>query len=93
MPIASAKVTSKGQITLPADLRAELGINPGDRVEFERNANGRIEVVPKRKTLADLRGILKTDIRLSDDELREAIEKARGARWQRFIEQDREDRD
>ena len=29
----SAKITSKGQITLPASLRKELGLKPGDRVE------------------------------------------------------------
>ncbi|HUX67265.1 MAG TPA: AbrB/MazE/SpoVT family DNA-binding domain-containing protein [Terriglobales bacterium] len=31
----AAKVTSKGQITLPLALRRELGIRTGDRVRFE----------------------------------------------------------
>lgn len=34
---ATAKVTSKGQITLPLALRKELGIRVGDRVRFERD--------------------------------------------------------
>ena len=34
-----AKVTSKGQITLPAAVRRALGIGTGDRVHFERVAN------------------------------------------------------
>lgn len=30
------KVTSKGQITLPKKVREDLGVRPGDRVEFEK---------------------------------------------------------
>lgn len=36
----SAKVTSKGQITLPLALRRELGIHAGDRFRFESNRAG-----------------------------------------------------
>lgn len=32
--MATAKITSKGQITLPKEIRARLGIGPGDEVEF-----------------------------------------------------------
>jgi antitoxin PrlF len=32
---AIAKVTSKGQITLPRDLRRRLGVRSGDKVQFE----------------------------------------------------------
>ena len=32
--MASATVTSKGQITIPAEVRTALGLDPGDRVEF-----------------------------------------------------------
>jgi AbrB family looped-hinge helix DNA binding protein len=28
-------MTQKGQVTIPADLRARLGLRPGDRVAFE----------------------------------------------------------
>ena len=88
MPISSAKVTSKGQITLPVKLRAELGLKPGDRLDFERNKKGRIEMVPRTRTLADLRGIVKTDIVLSSEELFEASREVWGARWKRFQGQD-----
>ncbi len=30
----TAKITSKGQITLPQEVRKRLGIGPGDSVEF-----------------------------------------------------------
>lgn len=41
MTAYTAKVTSKGQITLPAELRAEFGVEPGDLVVFFRDLNGR----------------------------------------------------
>ena len=39
-----AKITSKGQITVPAEMRELLGVKPGDKLIFERNANGEIFV-------------------------------------------------
>jgi AbrB family looped-hinge helix DNA binding protein len=30
----AAKVTSKGQITIPKDVRTRLGVRPGDELEF-----------------------------------------------------------
>jgi antitoxin PrlF len=84
MPIASAKVTSKGQITLPAKLRERLGIKPGDRVSFEEDGKRGVRLVARTVTAADLKGILKTDLSLTDEELEEAIAESATARWRRF---------
>ena len=35
-----ATVTSKGQLTIPADLRRDLGLRQGDRIEFAREEAG-----------------------------------------------------
>ncbi len=32
--MAMAKVTSKGQVTIPKEIRERLGIRPGDELEF-----------------------------------------------------------
>ena len=32
--LGSTKVTSKGQITIPQDVREEYNINPGDKIYF-----------------------------------------------------------
>ncbi len=34
MNVASAKITSKGQITIPAEIRKALAMEPGDRLSF-----------------------------------------------------------
>ena len=39
-----AKVTSKGQITIPVEIRQILGVKAGDKVIFEQTADG-IKVV------------------------------------------------
>ena len=36
---ADAIVSSKGQVTLPAAMRAKLGILPGSRIQFEVRGN------------------------------------------------------
>lgn len=34
------RVTSKGQVTIPRDVRQRLGIKPGSEVEFELDRDG-----------------------------------------------------
>lgn len=36
------RVTRKGQVTIPKAIRDELGLNPGDEVEFEETEGGYI---------------------------------------------------
>ncbi len=70
----AAKVTSKGQVTIPRSVRKKLSLQPGESVAFE-DRDGDIIVTRVMKTssfgnwvgfLADLKG------RRSDDLLREA---------------------
>jgi antitoxin PrlF len=34
-----AKITSKGQVTVPRDIRRALGVRPGDKLVFEKVGN------------------------------------------------------
>ena len=52
-----AKITSKGQITLPKQVRDRHGLKPGDRVEFVEE-NGRTWVRARNRRAVDLIGIL-----------------------------------
>jgi antitoxin PrlF len=47
-----ATVTSKGQITLPAQLRARLNLKDGDKVEFYADHEGRIMMRPRNRSTA-----------------------------------------
>ncbi len=60
MPIGTSRMTSKGQVTIPADLRAELGLKPHDRVEFKL-VNGALVVKKAESPIDRLFGILKGD--------------------------------
>ena len=57
----TAKITSKGQVTLPVALRRALGLKPGDRVHFRRTAAGDFEMVAKTRSFADLHGLFASD--------------------------------
>ena len=35
MPEKETTVTTKGQVTIPAEIRAKLGLKPKDKVQFE----------------------------------------------------------
>ena len=55
--MSTATVTSKGQITLPKDVRDDLHLKEGDRVTFEK-VDGRYFLRPQNKNIMDLAGIL-----------------------------------
>lgn len=74
-----AKVTSKGQVTLPAEMRSAAGIEPGDRLRIETQADGSYRVTRVSDSLMDLAGIIKLDRHVSDEEMRQWIEDARYA--------------
>lgn len=55
----TAKITSKGQITVPWQVRRALGVGPGDRLVFEERPGGEMRVKPIRaeSPFARYRGI------------------------------------
>ncbi len=53
-----AKITSKGQITVPREVRRVLGVRPGDRLSFESDENGvRVRPVRAKSPFAKFKGI------------------------------------
>jgi AbrB family looped-hinge helix DNA binding protein len=72
-----AKLTSKGQLTLPARLREALSLKPGDKVVFVEDEQGRIVLEARTRTFADLRGIVRVR---GPARIEEWIEEARSAR-------------
>jgi AbrB family looped-hinge helix DNA binding protein len=53
-----AKITSKGQITIPVEVRKILGVRAGDKLLFEDDEAGvRVRPVRSRSTFSKYRGI------------------------------------
>lgn len=44
-----SNLTSKGQVTIPKDIRDALGLLPGKPVRFEMDANGAARIIPAKK--------------------------------------------
>lgn len=57
LPTVEAVVSSKGQVTLPAAMRAKLGIAPGSHIHFE--LRGKELVIKPELPMSAYRGILK----------------------------------
>ena len=55
--MSTATLTSKGQITIPADVRRVLNVQTGDRVEFVQIEPGRFEVVAATRSVRELKGL------------------------------------
>ena len=54
----SATITSKGQVTIPKRIRDLLRLEPGDRIDFVIDDQGRVRVRPGTTDVTELRGLL-----------------------------------
>jgi AbrB family looped-hinge helix DNA binding protein len=70
MPKVS-KITKKGQVTIPKDMRDQLDLNTGQRVFFVRKGS-KLEIEPVPDFL-DLKGSVESDKEYSKETAREAI--------------------
>lgn len=57
--MSTGTMTSKGQITVPKDVREELGLVPGTKVQFTRNIDGDFVISTVPSSAAALEGRLK----------------------------------
>jgi antitoxin PrlF len=57
--MAAATLTSKGQTTIPKEIRDFLGIGPGDKLDFVVESDGRVILRPATLDVRQLRGMLK----------------------------------
>ena len=74
--MATATLTSKGQVTIPASVRAALGLGTGDRIEFVELAKGQFAIVPGTRSVQALKGLIRKPVApVSIDEMNAAIQK------------------
>lgn len=81
-----ATVTSKGQITLPKEIRVRHGLKPGDSIEFVEEG-GRTYVQARKTRAVDLAGMLgppPSGKSLAIEDFDEAIMDAVAEEWDDF---------
>lgn len=77
--MTTATVSSKGQITIPAEVRQALHVDTGDRVEFVQIEPGQFLFVAANRSVTDLKGMFgKATKKVSIEDMNNAIA-ARGA--------------
>jgi antitoxin PrlF len=56
--MSRSSVSSKGQATIPKDVREHLKLKPGDQIEFVIQADGSVRLEPATVDLRSLKGCL-----------------------------------
>jgi antitoxin PrlF len=78
--VTSATLTSKGQITIPIQVRTALDLKAGDRIDFLAAGNGKVTLIARNQPIQKLKGMAgKLPRAISIEEMNEAIA-VRGAR-------------
>jgi len=76
-----AKVTSKGQLTIPKEVRRALGVREGDSLVFDMDDDGeevRVRVARKPVSFADYEGAWREGKGMSLEEVNEYMRELRG---------------
>ena len=71
-----ATLTTKGQITIPKEVRERLGVAAGDRLEFVELENGVYKIVAAMRDVKRLKGLIPKPSRpVSVEEMKAAVRK------------------
>ena len=72
--MAASTLTSKGQITIPVQVREALGVDAGDRIEFVEVSKGQFAIMAATTTVRNLKGLIDKPLRpVSIEEMNAAI--------------------
>ena len=82
--MATATLTSKGQTTIPKDIRDRLRLKAGDRLDFVLQPDGGVLMVPATIHAKELKGLLPRPKKpVSLEQMERAIRDAAVARTRR----------
>lgn len=74
-----ARITSKGQITIPQEVRRALGVRAGDRLLFESDGQGiKVRPVRNRSSFSKYRGIGNPGIKSGKKSISQWLREMRG---------------
>ncbi len=73
--MAKSTVTSKGQVTIPKEIREFAMIHAGTQIDFQMQKDGTILIIPIQRHISQLKGIIKSRRKkpVSLDEMKKAI--------------------
>ena len=57
--MTTATMTSKGQVTIPVEVRQRMGLGTGDRIEFVETEPGEFAIKPAIDDVRSLKGALR----------------------------------
>lgn len=84
--MATATVTSKGQVTIPASIRKKLRLHPGSKIDFIENQAGETVIRAKTGSIRELYGFIQYDgPPVSIEEMNEAIGRAVAEAFKRSV--------
>jgi AbrB family looped-hinge helix DNA binding protein len=70
----TATLTSKGQVTIPIQVRTALGLGAGDKIDFFEIEKGQYAIKPRTGSIRDLEGCIpKLDHVVTIEEMNQAI--------------------
>ena len=61
--MAEAAITSKGQITIPAEIRKQMNLGPKDKVVFTLLTNGTTVMRAKSRSVSSLAGSISSKVK------------------------------
>ena len=73
----TSTLTSKGQVTIPAEVRKRLGLHPGDRVGFIIDG-GEVRLVRKENRIEAAFGICKPETSVTVEDMERIIRQRAG---------------
>ena len=77
--MATAVLTSKGQVTIFKEVREALGVGAGDRLEFVETRKGVFEIIAASRDVRELKGMIDRPSRpVTTDDMRKAVARRAG---------------
>lgn len=73
----TSALTTKGQVTIPAEVRRQLGLKAGDRVGFIIDADA-VRLVRQETRVEAAFGLCKADVSLTTEEMDDVIRQRAG---------------
>ena len=77
--MSAATITTKGQITIPKDIRTLLDLHSGDKINFIAEESGEVRFLPATRDVSTLKGIVTKPKKAVSVEDMKATIKAKGS--------------